>query len=206
MELEQAIQQRGSVKAYDPDVTLDDAELAAIFRLVERTPSSFNLQHWRFVCVRDHGLRQELMAASWNQPHVGQAAVDVVVCGKLGAHEDAARCWSEAPAEVAARMVPMIGGFYAGKEQLQRDEAIRSGSLAAMTLMLVAQSRGWNTCPMIGFDPRKVSAILGIPDDHVPVVLITLGKGGAAPFPSGRLPLSETVRLDRFDGEGLKGC
>lgn len=205
MDLEQAIRERGSVKSYDPALGPDEAELAAIFGLVVRSPSSFNLQHWRFVAVRDHATRQALMAAAWNQAHVGQAAVDVVVCGKLLAHHDAERCFAGAPAAVRERLVPMIGGFYEGKPALQRDEAIRSGSLAAMTLMLVAQARGWSTCPMIGFDPRKFAAILGIPDDHVPVMLVTLGKGAAKALPSGRLPLREVVHLDRFDGPGLPG-
>jgi len=203
MDLDQAIEQRGSVKSYDPGVSLDDAELAAIFERVQRSPSSFNLQHWRFVCVRDHDTRQRLMAASWNQTHVGQCSVDVVICGKLDAHDDAARCWEGAPQEVADKLVPMIGGFYSRNAQLQRDEAIRSGSLAAMTLMLVAQARGWSTCPMIGFDPVKLTEIIALPDNHIPVMLVTLGKGATPAHYSPRLPMSETVMLDRFGGPSL---
>lgn len=203
MELADAILGRGSVKAYDPAVAIDDAELSAIFELVLRTPSSFNLQHWRFVCVRDAETRAELMGASFGQKHVGECSVDVVVCGKLMAHLDAPAAWADAPADVQTRMVPMIQGFYGEDQQLQRDEAIRSGSLAAMTLMLVAQSRGWSTCPMIGFDPTKVAKTLGIPDDHVPVMLVTMGKGAAEARPSARFPASEVVKLDRFDGPGL---
>jgi nitroreductase len=203
MELADAILGRGSVKAYDPAVTIDDAELSAIFDLVLRTPSSFNLQHWRFVCVRDAETRAALMGASFGQKHVGECSVDVVICGKLQAHEDAQAAWADAPEEVQARMVPMIQGFYSEDQQLQRDEAIRSGSLAAMTLMLVAQSRGWSTCPMIGFDPRKVASSLGIPDDHVPVMIVTLGKGASEARPSSRFAADEVVKLERFDGAGL---
>jgi nitroreductase len=204
MDLEQAILERGSVKAYDPDVAIDDAELASIFKLVERSPSSFNLQHWRFVCVRDQGLKDRVMGAAWNQAQLGQCSVIVAVCSKLPAHEDAERCWEWAPDEVKGRLVPMIGGFYAENPQLQRDEAIRSGSLAAMTLMLVAQSRGWNSCPMIGFDPTQVCEILAVPADHVPVMLVTLGKGATPPHGSERLPMADTVMLDRFGGSSLQ--
>ena len=45
--------------------------------------------------------------------------------------------------------------------------------------------------------------ILGIPEDHVPVMLVTLGKGAAPARPSGRLPLAEVARFDTFDGPGL---
>jgi len=203
MDLEQAIRARGSVKSYDPTHVIDDATLEQLMELTLRTPSSFNLQHWRFVLVRDAELKQALKAASWHQSHVGEASVDVIICGKLAAHEDAARIWAEAGEEVAAKMTPMIGGFYADKPALQRDEAIRSGSLAGMTLMLAAQSLGLSTCPMIGFDPKRVAEVLGIPDDHVPVMMITLGKGTSAARPSGRLPMSEVVRIDTFDGAPL---
>lgn len=205
MDLSQAIRARGSVKSYDPDHVIDEATLRELMELTLRSPSSFNLQHWRFVLVRDTKLKEALKAASWHQSHVGEASIDVIVCGKLAAHEDAERIWTEAGEEVAAKMTPMIGGFYAGNETLQRDEAIRSGSLAAMTLMLAAQSLGLNTCPMIGFDPVKVTEILGIPSDHVPVMMITLGKGTSEARPSGRLPVDEVVHLDTFDGEPLAG-
>lgn len=203
MNFDDTVRARGSVKSYDPEHRIDDAILTELFELVRRTPSSFNLQHWRFVLVRDAELRSQLMAASWNQSHVGECSVDVVICGKLAAHEDAQRIWDEAGAEVASKMVPMIQGFYAERAQMQRDEAIRSCSLAGMTLMLAAESKGLSTCPMIGFDPKKVAEILGIPDDHVPVMLVTLGKGVAPARPSGRLPLSEIAHLDSFDGAPL---
>lgn len=203
MELAQAIRERASVKIYDPEHMISDAELKEIFELVVRSPSSFNLQHWRFVAVRDAGLRKQLMEASWHQAQVGDCSVDVVILGKLPAHEDAAEIYSSAPEEVASKMVPMIGGFYAEKPQMQRDEAIRSGSLAAMTLMLVAQDKGLATCPMIGFDPVRVADILGIPDDHVPVMIVTLGKALAPARTSDRLPVERVVMLDSFGGPRL---
>ncbi|MCB9896713.1 MAG: nitroreductase family protein [Planctomycetes bacterium] len=205
MQLDDAILARGSVKAYDPAHEIDDDELRAIFRLVLRSPSSFNMQNWRFVCVRDGDIKARLMEASYKQAHIGQASVDVVVCGDLMGHERAAEAWADAPLEVQQRLVPMIGGFYAKNEQLRRDEAIRSGSLAAMTLMLVAQSRGLSTCPMIGFDPKRVCEVLGIPDTWLPVMLVTLGKGTTPARPSSRFPMEQVVRLDGFDGAGLGG-
>jgi nitroreductase len=203
MELSDVIRARGSVKRYDPEFELSDQDLRSLFELVVRSPSSFNLQHWRFVAVRDQGLKDQIMAAAWGQPHLGQASVDVVICGKLPAHEDAAEIYGSAPEDVAAKMVPMIGGLYGTNPQLQRDEAIRSGSLAGMTLMYVAQDMGFATCPMIGFDAAKVSELLGIPDDHVPVMIVTLGKGATDARPTERLDVERVVKLDRFDGAGL---
>jgi nitroreductase len=55
----------------------------------------------------------------------------------------------------------MASGMYGSDPRLARDEAIRSGSLAAMTLMLVAGNRGYASCP-IGFNPVQVMEILTI--------------------------------------------
>jgi nitroreductase len=205
MTVDDAIRNRRSLKSYDP-APIDDATLRDLFTLVARTPSSFNLQHWRFVVVRDPARRAELCAASYGQPHVGAAPAVVVVAAKLAAHEDAARANGHAPAPVLDKLVPIIERTYAGDAQLMRDEAIRSASLAAMTLMLVAQAHGLATCPMIGFDPARVKTIARLDDGHIPVMLVTLGRPGPGkPFPTSRFPLAETVRLETLDGPGLGG-
>ncbi len=54
--------------------------------------------------------------------------------------------------------------------------AIRNGSLSAMMFMLAAKDKGWDTCPMIGFDPEAVKEILNIDDTHEIVMMITMGK------------------------------
>ncbi|WP_018313077.1 hypothetical protein [Cupriavidus sp. UYPR2.512] len=47
--------------------------------------------------------------------------------------------------------------LYTENPTFQRDEAVRSGSLAAMTLMLAAQGKGLVSGPMIGFNAQQVS-------------------------------------------------
>ena len=128
----------------------------------------------------------------------------MVVGAKLAAHEDAARCNGHTPEPTLSELVKMIHGYYAENEPFQRDEAIRSASLAAMNLMLVAQSMGLVTCPMIGFSPEQVSELVELDENHFPVMLIVLGKeGDGTPFPTSRFPLSETVKLETLSGEGL---
>ena len=53
MHLTNVIAERRSVKQYDPDHRITDEELKTLFAQVVLSPSSFNLQHWRFVVVRD---------------------------------------------------------------------------------------------------------------------------------------------------------
>jgi nitroreductase len=205
MDVEEVIRTRRSMKSF-VEQPLDDATLQHLFGLVRLSPSSFNLQHARFVIVRDKARRVALRAAAYGQKHVEECGAVVIVAGKLMAHEDVERVQQHVPdLALRGKLVKTIEGYYKDNPQLRRDEAIRSGSLASMTLMLAAQSMGLVTCPMIGFDPRKVAEIVRLPDDHVAVMLIVLGRPGpGAPFPTSRLPLEETVKLETLDGKGLR--
>jgi len=74
-----------------------------------------------------------------------------------------------------------------------------------MNLMLVAEARGLATCPMIGFDPKKVTEIAALETGYVPVLLVVMGKPGSGePFPTSRFPLAELVKLETFRGPGLQ--
>ncbi len=47
--------------------------------------------------------------------------------------------------------------FMPAKEQLQRDEAMRSAGIMLQTMMLSAKAMGYDSCPMVGFDFDKVA-------------------------------------------------
>ena len=204
MEFKEIIAGRRSVKKYDPDHAMTNAELKTLFEDVSLSPSSFNLQHTRFVVVRDPDLKSKLRKASFDQEQVEAASAAIIVAAKLNAHEDAEQLYSDAPASVRQSMVPMITGFYADKPQMQRDEAIRSASLAAMTLMYAAYDMGYATGPMIGFDPNAVSELVGLDNQHIPVMLVVIGKqvGDMRDRPF-RYALSTTVKLETMSGTGL---
>jgi nitroreductase len=204
MQFDEIVADRRSVSKYDPEFEIGDEQLKALFEKVALTPSSFNLQHWRFVVVRDAARKAELRKASFGQEQVETASAVVVVVGKLSAHADAGDIYAHAPEPVREKMLPMIEGFYGKNPALQRDEAIRSGSLAAMTLMYAACEMGLATCPMIGFDPQAVSRLVGLDEAHVPVMLVVIGRqaGDLRPRPF-RFPLQAVVKLESLDGAPL---
>ncbi len=205
MQFAEIVSKRRSIKKYDPNHAITDAELKTLFERVILSPSSFNQQHWRFVVVRDKAVKAELRKAAHNQEQVETASAAIVVVGKLTAYKDAPRIYADAPESVRKTMVPMIEEYYADKPQMQRDEAIRSASLAAMTLMFAAFDLSYATGPMIGFDPKAVSELLGLDHEHVPVMLVVIGKQVGEVRPRAyRLPVDEVVKLDSFHGAGLQ--
>lgn len=52
---------------------------------------------------------------------------------------------------------------------------MKNASFAAMQFMLAATACGLRTHPMEGFDERRLSAILSIPEDYVVPVVISVG-------------------------------
>jgi putative NAD(P)H nitroreductase len=204
MEFAQIVTARRAVRKYDPKHVITDAELAALFEKVALVPSAFNLQHARFVVVREPARKAELRQAAFGQEQVEAASAAIVVVGKLTAYQDAPAIYGEAPPEVRDVMLPMIEKTYTANSALQRDEAIRSASLAAMTLMYAACDMGYATGPMGGFDPQAVSRLVGLDERHIPVMLVVIGKqlGDIRPRDY-RHPVGQVVKRESLDGPGL---
>jgi nitroreductase len=200
MNVKEAIISRRSVKHYDPEHMMTDAEMKEIMEHAILSPTAFNIQHWRFVNVIDNEKRQLIREASWNQAQVTDASMLLVLCADLNAWEkEPHRYWRNAPEQVQNFMLPAIEGYYTNHHQGQRDECFRSASMAAMNIMLMAKEMGYDTCPMDGFDFDKVAQLINLPHDHIIIMMITIGKKLEDARPrSGQLPLEEVLFTDQF--------
>ena len=196
----EAIKARRAVKHYDPAHQMSDVEINDLLSLAILSPTAFNIQNWRYVVVKDMELRKKIRAEAWDQAQATDASLFIVLCADLKSWEkEPVRYWRNASAEVHEFMVPAIDGYYRGKEQVQRDEAMRSCGIAAQTLMLAAKSMGYDSCPMDGFDFEKVAELIRLPDDHVIAMFVAIGKGTKAAWPRpGQLDLSEVVIENSF--------
>lgn len=201
MNIKEAIVSRRSVKHYDPEHQMSDAEVQHLMEHTILSPTAFNLQHWRFVNVVDKEKRELIRQASWGQAQVTEASMLLVVCADLNAWEkDPQRYWQNAPKEVQDFMLPAIENYYTNHHQGQRDECIRSASIAAMTVMLMARDMGYDSCPMDGFDFDEVARVIDLPHDHIIVMMITIGKKLQDARPrAGQLPLDEVLFTDSFN-------
>ena len=194
-----AIQERRSIKQFDPNHNMTEDEIKTLMEHTLLSPTSFNMQNWRFVLVTNQAQKEQLKAAAWNQAQVSDASLVVLLCADLKAHTQAERYWVNAPQSAQDMIIPMIHKFYEGKKQLQHDEALRSIGIAAQTLMLAAKAIGYDTCPMIGFDPEKTAAIIQLPQDHLIGMMITVGKALKPASPrSGSMPYDEVCFNDHF--------
>ncbi len=196
----QAIAGRRALKGFDPEHRMQEAEFNYLLEHAILSPTGFNLQHWRFVRLRDPELRRALRAVAWDQPQVTDASELLVLCFDQQAWRKAPeRYWHNAPQEARDYVLPAIRQYYEGREQLQRDEGMRSCALAAQSLMLLAWEMGYDSCPLGGFDFDAAARLIGLPADHHICMMLAIGKGVREPWPrAGQLALDEVLVTDRF--------
>lgn len=201
METFDAIYQRRSIKGFDPTHQLTPAEEQKLLEAAIQSPTSFNIQHWRFVILRDRALRQKIRTElGKDQSQMTDASLLILMTADMKAWKKAPqRYWQNAPEAVADLLVNWMGPFHEGREWLQRDEAQRSIGMAMQTLMLAAKAMGYDSCPMIGFDIDKVAELINLPEDYVMGPMVAIGKKVKDPWPKpGQLPLSELVIENKF--------
>lgn len=183
------IESRVSANVFDPSRELSDAQIEELVRLATLAPSSFNAQNWKVIAVRTREAKLRLKAVAYDQPKIAEAAVTFIMCGTLAPHNglpDALLPSLEKgiiERSVFDTWIAMANGMYEGNEVFQRDEAVRSASLCAMTLMLAAQGQGLASGPMIGFDPVGVAREFQLTSSEVPVMLIAVGYARAENWP-----------------------
>ncbi len=200
MNVIQAIETRRAVKGFDPLHHMQESEIERLMTLTLLSPTAFNIQNWRFVLARDPELRKQLRAVAWDQAQVTDASLLVILTADLKSWEkEPARYWKDAPQPVREYLVPAIDQYYRDRDQVQRDEAMRSCGMAAMTLMLAAKEMGYDSCPMDGFDFDAVGKLINLPSNHVVAMFVAIGKKTREAWPrGGQLPMSEVVIENRF--------
>lgn len=206
-QFEELVRTRRSANKFKVDITISEQELNEMFNLVKFAPSAFNLQHTHYMPVTDKELKDKIYEAAYKQYKVLTSSAVIVVLGDLEAYRNIGPI-NEGLLNLGVmdqrefdETVSSVHQMYEdGGERFRRDEAIRNASLSAMLLMLIAKDKGWDTCPMVGFDPEKVQQVLNIPDRFVPVMLITLGKEDTGKQrPRGyRKPVAEFVTYNGF--------
>jgi nitroreductase len=173
----EAAEQRRSIRHYTPD-TISEDELRELLRLVGRAPSAWNLQPWRFVVVRDPALKEQLKAVANNQAQVGRAPAVIVVYADLDdalEHLDEVAPAGKSPEDTAAWKARIHRYFDALTPEGRVAWATGQAYLAFGWLLLLAESRGFVTSPMQGFNAEGVKRLLGLPANSVVAALMALG-------------------------------
>lgn len=161
--------ERRSIRRYRPD-PVPDADLEKILEAGRMAPSAANRQPWHFVVVRDADRRRAL-AQAYPRDWFAAAPVMLVVC------VEPARAWRRSD----------------GKSYADVD-----GAIAMDHITLCAADLGLGTCWIGAFDPAKVRAALGLPENVEPLAMTPVGYPADEGKPKERKALQEVVHRETW--------
>ena len=163
------IETRYSVRGYKPD-PVDDDTLGKVLEAARRAPTAANRQAFRLIVIHTRGREKEL-ALVYGRPWFTDAPLIIAVVALPG------EAWRR-----------MDGKPY--------DEV--DATIAMDHLVLAATALGLGTCWIAAFDPDAAREVLGLPDDAEPIAFTPLGYPDKAASTTGRMPLDELVRYERW--------
>ncbi len=192
----EAAHSRQSIRKYT-DEQVPDETIRELVEIAGLAPSSMNVQPWRVVAVKDAAMKQRLMEAANGQQQVGSAAVvfalyadlpDVIETAQETVHPGLA---AQADARAAS-----LRNSLEGMPQVQQDLfANGQANIFLGFLLLAAESFGYATSAMLGFDPAKVKALLDIPAHAVMPALVAMGRPAEAGFSHHRHAVDRILRI-----------
>ena len=200
MDTFEAIRSRRAIKKFDDTYKMTDEQIDTLMNLTILSPTSYNQQNWRFITVTDQSIKDKISVAARNQPQPSDGSLVIILCGNLNAwNENPLRYWKNSTYEKQEHVKNALRVKYAENPQNQRDEAIRSCGFAGQTIMLAARQMGLDSCPMVGFEYDELAKIINLPDDHLIVLMIVVGKAAEPANPrGGQLTKDEVVFKNKF--------
>ena len=180
MELEEAIRKRRSIRKQKTD-PIDDESLEKILEAARWAPSWANTQTWRFIVVRDDGIKDKLAGTlrSGNPATdaVRNSPITVVFCAEM----NRAGCRDGTP------VTDKEGYWY-----------MYDSALAMQNLVLAAHSLDIGTVHVGEFDAKEAARIIDVPDSFCVVSMTPLGYPDEQPDTKPRKELSEIVFYDKY--------
>lgn len=184
MDTIQAIRERRAINYFETGKTISDSALNELLELANLAPSSFDLQPWKVIAVRDPERKKTLRGCAMNQQKVEDAAaVLIMVADPDGVEENKDRVlesWQDLgymKPEARAAYSGMMDSLYGTRDSLTRKLfAAKNTALYAMTLMIAAKGMGLDTHPMDGFDEACVKKEFNIPENKIVIMLIAVGN------------------------------
>ncbi len=185
MDYTDIVHKRRAINFFDSRRNVAEEDLRAMVELAARAPSSFNLQPWNLMVLRNAEEKKRLQKLAWDQPKVSEAPVILIVLadknGWREGHPTVEKNWQamrEAGQMAEDQREWFLGAaksLYDWNQDARLAFAVKNTGFFAMGLMYAATSLGLETHPMDGFDHEGVRSAFGIPDQFWIPLLLAVG-------------------------------
>jgi len=196
MSFEQITKNRFAAKSFD-NREIPEEKIEKLFELIRNAPSSFNIQPWKIIVIKDKALKEKLAPVSWNQPQITSCSHLLVFCADTNILENIDRLEklmikNGAKADQIQGYIQMMKDFEKPMTPEQKlSWAQRQAYIALGNAVNGAKYLGFDSCPMEGFDPEEYSKILNLPASIVPSALVTVGYTTEKQKQKVRFPVEE---------------
>lgn len=181
----EALRFRHACKKFDPQKKISGPDLDTILEAALLSPSSFGMEPWKFLVLESMDIREKLRPACWDQPQVTDSSQVVVILAKPSL-VDPSNSYIRRSFERRQLPEDMTNAYVQKYKSHMETEVYPCMSLyawcskqcyiALANIMTAAASLGIDTCPMEGFEKKKVEKILEVNTDEYEVaVLVALG-------------------------------
>jgi nitroreductase len=188
MDTLETIKNRRSIRKFKAD-PVDDQTLEKVLEAARLAPSWSNVQACKYIVVRNPETRVLLADAIQAHPSLGS--------------NPAANGIRNAPVVIVALAEKGLSGYFNGQPATDKGDSwyMLDTGIAMQNLVLAAAALGLGTVHVGLFDTRKVTAILGVPDNYHVVEMTPLGYPEYQPNPRPRKALSDIIFHEKF-GQG----
>ncbi|HRL51184.1 MAG TPA: nitroreductase family protein [Enterococcus aquimarinus] len=191
---------RKSIRVYDENVKISHEEMLEMIQKATIAPSSVNMQPWRFVVVESPEEKQKLKPLiRFNTRQNDTSSAMILIFGDMKCYEYGEDIYNQAVTEgkmspeVRDQQLAAIIPYYKNFTRAEMNDVVKiDSSLAAMQLMLVARSHGYDTNPIGGFEADQLAEAFGLEKErYVPVMILSIGKALEEGYNSIRLDAKE---------------
>lgn len=179
---------RRAVKKFVPG----EVDTCPIRDAIVAAPTSFGLQPYKVIAVRDTALKEKLRPVSFGQPQVTDCDTLFVFCARLDVTTRAEEYLAATGAEA---MRGMLLGFLSNLQD-QNAWAARQTYIALGFALAAAAEAQIPSCPMEGFSPVAVADLLQLPRNLQPVAYLAVGQatpGDDGTYPRFRFAASDLI-------------
>ena len=185
MNLEEVLNFRRSVRRYDKNKPIDPEKVKHCLELATLAPNSSNMQLWEFYQITNPGLMAKVSEACLGQSAASTADFEEGNIRRNSPKErqekrirDRKLYYGKLMPFIYARFFGLLGLFRVilartislfrpmmleVSECDMRVTVNKSCALAAQTFMIAMANEGYDTCPLEGFDSRRMKKLLKLP-------------------------------------------
>lgn len=198
-----AFYERHACKLFDDKKKIPKEDFDFLLEIGRLSPSSFGMEHWKFLVITSQDLKEKLRPVCWNQPQITTCSHLVAYLAKKSflKNPDYYRPMYERKSDIFPDVELREKAIKRYENFVNRldDRALACWSakqcyIAAANMMSVAAMIGIDSCPIEGFEKDKVEEILGLDTkDYEISMFVAFGYRVNPPSKKYRLPIEQLV-------------